>query len=118
MFGSRLVDTEVAEWQFDSFAWLIDNFSSAAGLPDSRLFLPIDEYFPGNDGQSTTQAEHFLGLQRPNAGLMKAIYLIWNPRQVVLNRPWVVWQWSKRRGKWLAEPINSSQVNMAKHERS
>ena len=59
MFGRRLVDTEVAEWQFDGFAWLIDNYSSAAGLPDSRLFLPIDEYFPGNDGQSTTQAEHF-----------------------------------------------------------
>jgi len=45
MFGRKLIDHDVAEWQFDWFSWLIDNYSSGAGLPDSALVLPTDEFF-------------------------------------------------------------------------
>ena len=68
MFGRRLVDDEVAEWQFDGFAWLIDNFSSAAGLPDTRLFLPIPSDFPEKDGQTATQAEHIFQIIKSQCG--------------------------------------------------
>lgn len=44
-FSPRLVDIEVAEWQFEYFEWLIKNFSSGSGLPDSELWLPIPEHF-------------------------------------------------------------------------
>ena len=40
MVARRLVDIEVAEWQFDGFAWLIDNFSSAPALPDKERVPP------------------------------------------------------------------------------
>ena len=56
MFRRKLVDTEVAEWQFDWFAWLIDNFSTGAGLPDSRLYLPTDQEFLAPNGQLKTRA--------------------------------------------------------------
>jgi len=68
MFGRKLIDTEVAEWQFDGFAWLIDNYASAAGLPNARLFLPIDEDFPAKDSQSATQAEHFFRIIKSQIG--------------------------------------------------
>lgn len=68
MFGRRLVDREVAEWQFDGFAWLIDNYSSGVGLPDSRLFLPIAADFPEKDGQSASQAEHIFRLVKSQCG--------------------------------------------------
>lgn len=58
MFGRKLVDRDVAEWQFEGFAWLIDNFSSGAGLPDGTLFLPSDDAFLADNGQLATQAEH------------------------------------------------------------
>ena len=45
LFNSRLIDPEVVEWQFQYFEWLIDNFSSAAGLPDSELWRPIPEHY-------------------------------------------------------------------------
>jgi len=44
-FTTKLVDREVVEWQFEYFEWLINNFSSGAGLPDSELWLPISEHF-------------------------------------------------------------------------
>ncbi len=68
MFGRKLIDKEVVEWQLDGFAWLIDNFSSAAGLPDSPLFLPTPEFFPHNDGQFRTQAEHIFRLIKQQCG--------------------------------------------------
>jgi len=71
MFGRKLVDIEVAEWQFDGFAWLIDNFSSEAGLPNSRLFLPIDEHFPERDSHSATQADRFFHLIKSQIGFNK-----------------------------------------------
>ena len=49
MFGGKLVDKHVAEWQFENFEWLIDNFSSNSGLPDSELWLPISEHFGSNN---------------------------------------------------------------------
>lgn len=45
MFGGRCVDDLVAEWQFENYAWLIDQFSTGAGLPDSELWQPIPEHF-------------------------------------------------------------------------
>jgi len=56
MFGRKLVDKHVAEWQFDGFAWLIDNYSSGPALPDTPLFLPTAEFFPGVDWHSRTNA--------------------------------------------------------------
>jgi hypothetical protein len=50
MFGRKLVDADVADWQFDQFEWLIDNFSSGPGLPDSELWQPIPEHFPKATG--------------------------------------------------------------------
>lgn len=44
-FTPRLVDREVAEWQFEYFEWLIRNYSSGPGLPDSQLWEPIAEHF-------------------------------------------------------------------------
>ena len=44
-FTPKLVDGEVAEWQFEYFEWLINNFSSGPGLPDSELWQPIPEHF-------------------------------------------------------------------------
>lgn len=49
LFKPRLVDSEVVEWQFEYFEWLIDNFSSAPGLPDSELWRPIPEHFVPTD---------------------------------------------------------------------
>jgi len=49
MFGRKLVDPDVAAWQIENFEWLIDNFSSAAGLPDSELWQPIPEHFGTDD---------------------------------------------------------------------
>ena len=68
MFGRRLVDVEVADWQFDGFAWLIDNFSSAAALPDSPLFLPTATFFPEPEGQLRSQAEHIFHLVKAQCG--------------------------------------------------
>lgn len=68
MLARRLVDIEVAEWQFDGFAWLIDNFSSAPALPDSPLFLPIPKYFPAPNGQFRSQAEHIFHLVKAQCG--------------------------------------------------
>lgn len=68
MFGRRLVDNEVAEWQFDGFAWLIDNFSSGAGLPDAPLFLPIDSDFPGIEDRASMQAEHIFHIIKYQCG--------------------------------------------------
>ncbi|MGB3455578.1 MAG: hypothetical protein WBG08_12580 [Litorimonas sp.] len=55
MFGSlfgraRLVDPDVAAWQYDGFAWLIDHFSTAPGLPDGALWRPVPEHFPEAPG--------------------------------------------------------------------
>lgn len=52
MFGRRLVDREVAEWQFDGFAWLIDNFEQTPGLQHTELWLPVPEHFPDTIGQN------------------------------------------------------------------
>jgi len=45
LFTPRLVDKDVAEWQFEWFAWHIENFSSGAGLPDAELWLPVPQHF-------------------------------------------------------------------------
>jgi hypothetical protein len=50
MFGRKLVDADVADWQFEQFEWLIDNFSSGPGLPDGALWQPIPEHFPKAQG--------------------------------------------------------------------
>ena len=49
MFSGKLVDKSIVDWQFEYFGWLIDNFSSGAGLPDSDLWLPIPEHFGTDD---------------------------------------------------------------------
>ena len=49
MFGRKLVDKDVAEWQFDGFAWLIDNFETEAGLADRLLVTPTPDFFPEID---------------------------------------------------------------------
>jgi hypothetical protein len=51
LFGkAHLVDPEVAAWQIEAFAWLIDHFSTAPGLPDSDLWRPVPEHFPAAPG--------------------------------------------------------------------
>lgn len=50
IFGSKLVDKDVLEWQFDWYTWLIENFSSGAGLPDSELWLPTTGHFGHSRG--------------------------------------------------------------------
>ena len=49
MYGFKLVDSEIAEWQFENFSWLIDNLSSGPGLPDSQLWLPTPDHFPSKE---------------------------------------------------------------------
>lgn len=51
LFKTRLVDSAVAEWQFEEFAFLIDNLSSGPGLPDGQLWLPTSEHFGYPDGE-------------------------------------------------------------------
>jgi len=51
MFGRKLVDADVADWQFEQFEWLIDNFSSGPGLPDGELWQPIPGHFPKLEGE-------------------------------------------------------------------
>jgi hypothetical protein len=68
MFGRKLVDTDVAEWQFDGFAWLIDNYSTASGLPDTPLYLPTPEFFPENTGEFRSQADHIFRLVKAQCG--------------------------------------------------
>ena len=68
MFSRKLVDNDVAGWQFENFEWLIDNFSSEAGLADSRLILPIASDFPEKDGQTRSQAEHIFRLVKAQCG--------------------------------------------------
>lgn len=70
-FKSHLVDTEVAEWQFEYFACLIENFSSGVGLPDSELWLPIPEHFPAwEDAEVSrgTLSEHIFYLVKEQCG--------------------------------------------------
>lgn len=45
LFSKNLIDRDVAEWQFDWFGWLIDNFSAESGLVDCNLWLPIAEHY-------------------------------------------------------------------------
>lgn len=54
LFSSSLIDPDVADWQFEWFEWLIDNYSSGPGLPDSQLWLPISEHYSpaGHSGLS------------------------------------------------------------------
>jgi len=61
LFKTRLVDDAVAEWQFDEFAFLIDNLSSGPGLPDAQLWQPIAEHFGHPSGQTLSGNElaHF-----------------------------------------------------------
>lgn len=59
MFGVRLVDADVADWQFEQFEWLIDNSSSGPGLPDGDLWQPTSEHFPKADGDL---GEHLFAL--------------------------------------------------------
>ena len=54
-FSSRLVDPEIAEWQFEYFEILIKNFSSGPGLPDSDLILPVPEQFNPPGTQKTLE---------------------------------------------------------------
>jgi hypothetical protein len=68
MFSRRLIDVEVAEWQFDGFAWLIDNFSSGSNLPDSPLFLPTPEYFPNVNWTARTYAGRIFDLVKSQCG--------------------------------------------------
>jgi len=68
MFGRKLVDTDVAEWQFDWFAWLIDNYSSGASLPDAPLFLPTPEFFPNVNWTSRTFAGRIFHLVKFQCG--------------------------------------------------
>jgi hypothetical protein len=51
LFKTRLVDDAVVDWQFEEFAFLIDNLSSGPGLSDGELWLPITEHFGAPDGQ-------------------------------------------------------------------
>ncbi len=67
MFGRKLVDRDIVEWQFDGFEWLIDNYSTGAGLPDSKLFLPTPDDFPSNENYST-QADHIFHLVKFQCG--------------------------------------------------
>jgi len=68
MFGRKLVDKHVAEWQFDGFAWLIDNFSTGPKLPDSPLFLPTPEFFPSVNWQSGARAGKIFNLVKAQCG--------------------------------------------------
>jgi len=49
LFSPRLVDDEVADWQFENYEWLIRNFSRETALQDSELWLPIAEHFSPNN---------------------------------------------------------------------
>jgi len=66
MFSRRLVDKEVAEWQFDSFAWLIDNFENQTGLTEAELWLPIPEHYP--EATELPFAEHIFRLVKHQCG--------------------------------------------------
>ena len=71
IFGSRLIDVEVVEWQFEQFALLIENFSSGIGLPDSELWLPIPKHFPAWEDSELPRAnlaEHFFFLVKEQCG--------------------------------------------------
>ena len=68
MFGRKLIDHDVAEWQFDWFSWLIDNYSSGAGLPDSALVLPTDEFFPKVNWNSRNNAGRVFHLVKFQCG--------------------------------------------------
>lgn len=62
MFSRRLVDKDVAAWQLDGFAWLIDNFETEPGLSETELWLPTPEYYP--DAGDTPLAEHLFAIVR------------------------------------------------------
>ncbi|GGX67016.1 hypothetical protein GCM10011309_15810 [Litorimonas cladophorae] len=68
MFSRNLIDPDVAEWQFDGFAWLIDNFETKPALADSPLILPTPDFFPEIDALSPTQADHIFRLVKAQCG--------------------------------------------------
>ena len=71
LFSSKLVDRDVAEWQFEYFGWLIRNFSSGSGLPNSELWLPIAEHFPSweeADIRRPFLAEHIFYIVKAQCG--------------------------------------------------
>jgi len=68
MFGRKLIDTEVAYWQFENFELLIDNFSMGPKIPNFSLVLPTPEFFPENKGQYHTQADHIFHLVKDQCG--------------------------------------------------
>jgi len=70
-FSPGLVDKDVAEWQFEYFEWLINNFSSGPGLPDSELWQPIPEHFPAMEDVEIPRAnfsEHIFFLVKSQCG--------------------------------------------------
>ncbi len=68
MFGRNLIDPEVAAWQFDHFALLIDHLEKEPGLENRTLFLPTPEFFPSSKKDYGTQAQHIFGLIREQFG--------------------------------------------------
>jgi len=49
LFSKKLVDRHVAEWQFESFEWLILHSALRQGLDADTLWLPTAEHFGSPD---------------------------------------------------------------------
>lgn len=54
LFSKRLIYTDVLEWQIEQYEILIRNLGSGPGLPDSRLWLPVDAHFGHPEGKKPT----------------------------------------------------------------
>jgi len=45
LFTSKAIDEDVADWQFEGYAWLIKNLGLQKALSDTELWLPADVHF-------------------------------------------------------------------------
>jgi hypothetical protein len=64
MFGlfrrGPLLDTELAQWQFDCFEWLFQHTGGIEVFKQRRLILPTPQFFPHNGSRGHAFAEMIL----------------------------------------------------------
>ena len=73
MFGlfrkGPLLDGELAQWQFDCFAWLLQHTGGVEAFRQRRLILPIPQFFPHNGSRGHAFAEMIFNQVKAHAGM-------------------------------------------------
>jgi hypothetical protein len=82
IFQSRpLIDSSSADWIFDTFEWVLQNFDSDEFFHRSRLVQPTNDFFPGNVDSVHAKAENIFQHTVRHAGLSHWPFRLQSPEQ-------------------------------------